>query len=77
MSSERNSARRLFTAEEIGSAARRPGAVSDWLKERRREETRRLGPAERAADFHAHQRVLARFVEAGDRYRAWHAKIKN
>ena len=76
MSSERRSAPRLFTAEEIASAARRPSAVSDWLKERRREATRSMSPAERAADFHAHQRLLAKFLEAGNQYRAWQAKTK-
>ena len=76
MSSQRKSAPRLFTAEEIASAVRRPSAVSDWLRERRREETRSMSPAERAADFHAHQRMLARFLEAGDQYRVWQAKTE-
>ena len=53
---------------------RRPSAVSDWLKERRREVTRSMTPAERAADFHAHQRVLARFLEAGNQYRVRQTK---
>lgn len=74
MSSERKSAPRLFTAQEIASAVRRPSAVSDGLKERRREVTRSMTPAERAADFHAHQRVLARFLEAGNQYRARQTK---
>ena len=76
MDGERNSAPRLFTAEEIACAARRPSAVSDWLKERRREEIRSMSPAERAADFHAHQRVLARFLEAGNQYRTRQAKTE-
>lgn len=76
MSGERKLAPRLFTEEEIASAVRRPSAVSDWLTERRQETSRSMSPAERAADFYAHQRMLARFLEAGDQYRAWQAKNK-
>ena len=74
MRSDRNSTPRLFTPEEIGSAVRQPSAVSDWLHERRREETRRMSPAERAEEFRAHQRMLARFLEAGTQFRAQRAK---
>jgi hypothetical protein len=64
----------VFTEEEIASAVRQPSGVSEWLRERRREEIRRMSPEERAEEFQAHQRVLARFLEAGQWYRAQQVK---
>lgn len=67
---EKRSIPHIFTEEEISSAVRQPSALSEWLKERRRNEIRGMSPAERAEDFQAHQRILARFLEAGRQHRA-------
>jgi hypothetical protein len=53
---------------------RQPSAVDDWFYERRREEIRRVSSVERAEDFRAHQRMLARFLEAGKQFRAQRTK---
>ena len=64
----------VFTEDEIASAVRQPSALSEWLRERRREEIRRMSPTERAEEFQAHQRMLARFLQAGQQYRAQQVK---